>query len=438
MELSEKLAELRRGSGMSQEELAEKLGVSRQAVSKWESGTAQPELSKLIELSNLYSVSVDELLSLEHTQERESDSVEKTEAQEKLSPRAFAQRYKRLLLLAAALLLLLTAIFVRNSRRIRDLSQQVNNLQGQIVSVQQSLAGQIAGIGSSVEDILQREASLVSQYEYSVTDVDLDVQKCTLAFSLLPKSIPENLQLSLIVRDEVEETDEHQSQSVSLTQDGFNTFRGSIAVPLSDRLSVSACFESGGETQVQQLDTIYGLRNRYSPQMLEFFPIRSYTRSLSNQPWQYCFRSGEADMDAVIGYVSLGALGDRQIRKAYIDYVADGRSVQRVPLEARPYESEIASAVAGELYFRSGETEFVLADSDSGGHDLYYAEEAKSMSFTLPLTPPLTIDLVLELSDGTVLRATHLTVKATQNGESYEETEYPEGTKGVSFSIVSK
>ena len=45
MELYEKLYELRRASGMSQEELAEKLGVSRQAVSKWESGATQPELS---------------------------------------------------------------------------------------------------------------------------------------------------------------------------------------------------------------------------------------------------------------------------------------------------------------------------------------------------------------------------------------------------------
>ena len=44
MELYEKLYELRRASGMSQEELAEKLGVSRQAVSKWESGATQPEL----------------------------------------------------------------------------------------------------------------------------------------------------------------------------------------------------------------------------------------------------------------------------------------------------------------------------------------------------------------------------------------------------------
>ena len=74
MELYEKLYELRRASGMSQEELAEKLGVSRQAVSKWESGATQPELPKLIELSKIYQVSVDALLSLEHAKEQQDRS----------------------------------------------------------------------------------------------------------------------------------------------------------------------------------------------------------------------------------------------------------------------------------------------------------------------------------------------------------------------------
>ena len=74
MELYEKLYELRRASGMSQEELAEKLGVSRQAVSKWESGATQPELPKLIELSKIYQVSVDALLSLEHAKEQQDSS----------------------------------------------------------------------------------------------------------------------------------------------------------------------------------------------------------------------------------------------------------------------------------------------------------------------------------------------------------------------------
>ena len=60
--LSEKLYQLRKKSGLSQEQLAEQLNVSRQAISKWESGTAVPESEKLITISNYFGVSVDYLL----------------------------------------------------------------------------------------------------------------------------------------------------------------------------------------------------------------------------------------------------------------------------------------------------------------------------------------------------------------------------------------
>ena len=58
----EKLVELRRKAGISQEKLADRLGVTRQSVSKWESGAALPELTKLIALSDMFSVSVDYLV----------------------------------------------------------------------------------------------------------------------------------------------------------------------------------------------------------------------------------------------------------------------------------------------------------------------------------------------------------------------------------------
>lgn len=62
MTFSEKLPALRRKAGLSQEQLADRLGVTRQSVSKWESGTAMPELVKLISLSELFGVSVDYLV----------------------------------------------------------------------------------------------------------------------------------------------------------------------------------------------------------------------------------------------------------------------------------------------------------------------------------------------------------------------------------------
>lgn len=60
--LSEKIYTLRRARGLSQEQLAEALGVSRQAVSKWEGGQAVPELEKLLALSDFFGVTVDELV----------------------------------------------------------------------------------------------------------------------------------------------------------------------------------------------------------------------------------------------------------------------------------------------------------------------------------------------------------------------------------------
>ena len=62
MALSEKLYALRKERGLSQEQLAEGLKVSRQAISKWESGQSLPESDKLLALSEYFGVSLDYLL----------------------------------------------------------------------------------------------------------------------------------------------------------------------------------------------------------------------------------------------------------------------------------------------------------------------------------------------------------------------------------------
>ena len=62
MIFSEKLQLIRKNKGLTQEELAEKLDISRQAVAKWESGQAYPDISNLIQISNLFNVTVDYLV----------------------------------------------------------------------------------------------------------------------------------------------------------------------------------------------------------------------------------------------------------------------------------------------------------------------------------------------------------------------------------------
>ena len=62
MTLGEKICMLRTGKGLSQEDLAQRLEVSRQSVSKWETGQSVPDLEKIIKLADLFGVSVDELV----------------------------------------------------------------------------------------------------------------------------------------------------------------------------------------------------------------------------------------------------------------------------------------------------------------------------------------------------------------------------------------
>ena len=63
MEFNEKLQELRKARGLTQEELAEALFVSRTAMSKWESGRGYPSIDSLKQIANYFSISIDELLS---------------------------------------------------------------------------------------------------------------------------------------------------------------------------------------------------------------------------------------------------------------------------------------------------------------------------------------------------------------------------------------
>lgn len=114
--LSEKIRDLRKKSGLSQEELAEKLDVSRQAVSKWELGAAVPTADKLLELSDFFGVSLDYLMRFD------SDNSENpvSDATNPEKPRANSSKAFRksamifmfaMALLAVVILVLLYALF---------------------------------------------------------------------------------------------------------------------------------------------------------------------------------------------------------------------------------------------------------------------------------------------------------------------------------------
>ncbi|MGT2667092.1 helix-turn-helix domain-containing protein [Streptococcus rifensis] len=81
MTLAEKIFNLRKEAGLSQEQLADQLNLSRQSISKWESGQSQPEIDKIVELSRVFNVTTDYLL-LDHIENHQvSQATQTTEAQ---------------------------------------------------------------------------------------------------------------------------------------------------------------------------------------------------------------------------------------------------------------------------------------------------------------------------------------------------------------------
>ena len=96
MRFEEKIVELRKQKGLSQEELAEQLGVSRQAVSRWELGQTLPYIPNLLQLCELFGVSADYLVKDEEQAAVENDQTTKTIARltrEREKTRYQARRY---------------------------------------------------------------------------------------------------------------------------------------------------------------------------------------------------------------------------------------------------------------------------------------------------------------------------------------------------------
>ncbi len=82
MNISKRIQRLRKSMGFSQEQLADKIGVSRQAISKWESDQATPTLENLIELASIYNISVDELIGIEEIKEEIKEENKEQESKE--------------------------------------------------------------------------------------------------------------------------------------------------------------------------------------------------------------------------------------------------------------------------------------------------------------------------------------------------------------------
>lgn len=170
------IARRRKQLGLSQEELAKQLGVTRQAVSKWESGSALPSVDNIVELAQALSVTVDELLQLEAVERETGLSAESVG---KLLDEQAARQEKRIKrltwALAAAAVLLGAGIALSAVLSMQLTNRMEENLNLRIVGTNTQLQSQISGIqaniSTTVKQALDEGSSLLTDcgfhdYEY--------------------------------------------------------------------------------------------------------------------------------------------------------------------------------------------------------------------------------------------------------------------------------
>lgn len=264
----------RKAAGLSQEALGERLGVSRQAVSRWESDAAVPELEKLIAMSRLFGVTIGALLGVEppagemgasgEDAPEDMDSAPEADApaqeltdRELAAVEAIAEKYmaaqqarnrrKRPLAALAAgavliLVLLAGSALWNQLRQIRQELQMVETTTGQQI---QSITGQIA-------TIIAEQSNMIDNYTASVQDYNLTAGTMTLSVSAHPAVYSGDAQAVFTARTA---SGEQRSAEAVRLEDGTFQAEGWV-VPMDGDVELSVTVTSGGVSRTETLETV--------------------------------------------------------------------------------------------------------------------------------------------------------------------------------------
>ncbi len=281
MKLNERLFELRRKAGLSQEELADKIGVSRQAVGKWENGASVPELDKLLSLSDFYQLSIGQLLGVEAPAQTAAEApavepgpaVDTGELEALLrglgeGQKAAEHRAKRqrgylwgALGIAAAAIVAVAVIF---GSRMADLKGQIGGLNQLVVFTQNSLSDSIDGMRGTIAGLLEEQNRLFSDWSCETLDYDAPSGLLTVRAAVTPKSLGRDMTARLsLVSDETDEAVEAEAELEN------GVFSAVIQAPEGSYTLWAVLIEDGTETRGQagsvtvtpgQLAEVYGVQ----------------------------------------------------------------------------------------------------------------------------------------------------------------------------------
>lgn len=261
MTLGQRIQELRKQAGLSQEALGETLGVSRQAVSKWEADGGIPELDSLIAMSRRFGISIGVLLGVEEPapeteEERENPAASVDETRVEAILRRYVEetrpagptRLERVKkwgwvpVLVLVLAVVLGVLFAR----IGSLQNTVRTLQGNIISVNNNVSNLSGSIRNTILDVLEEENNPISDFEYEVIGFGYDPEghSVTLRLDAALKTYTRGVTaVQYLVNWE---TGEERGEQVSDWIYGPD-WTGQVTLPLNERTTVTVRIREEGE-----------------------------------------------------------------------------------------------------------------------------------------------------------------------------------------------
>ena len=273
MTLGQRIQELRKQAGLSQEALGEALGVSRQAVSKWESDGGIPELDTLIAMSRLFGITVGQLLGVE-TPEKQEETAEPhpgfTEEQvedilrryveescpPRETPASWLAKWGWVPAAAIVAMTVIVVLFVRVSSlrsTVRMLQSDVSSLESRVSNSLNNLSGSIR---DTIHSVLEEENDPVSSFDWELESFDDTAKMVDIELAVSLKEWSPGTQARFVV--DWTSTDQTEGQSSTEWVDGPE-FEAELTLPMNYRSEVTLLLkDADGTIREQTLDTIHG------------------------------------------------------------------------------------------------------------------------------------------------------------------------------------
>ena len=373
MTIGERIGVLRRAAGLSQERLAEQLGVSRQAIGKWESGASLPGVDNLQELARALGVSCDELITGEKAPSGEDagpaegtvalESVRalldgQAEAQQRTG-RAHRWVAAALAFLACAAAAACVFIAVHTSGRLNYFSNKIGGLEAAVAGLDSTIDSTIDARVAGIENSLQQQASLIASFDFHYGSPGWNAAWVPLSVSVLPKAYQPGMSAAFTLFPA-----SGDAVIVQGNPDGGNGFGGELKIPLeadySDFiLSVSFTCPDGSvqsEELLRETDFVRGYRALVQVAPREFTISHSALGPDTDQVWRV---GGEFELSIERGYQDTSPYPVA----AQADLVVGGKVVQTAEVDVslfsdsadQPSQDGAAAFMSGGSFYASFE-----------------------------------------------------------------------------------